>query len=213
MRPKRRARQRTHASSPPARVRRRRSLRSDLRRWPGAEPRRADSIASADEQNHDLTRQPVSDTQEEGIWHGEYGVELREERHDDWLRYYHHGDHREQAAEPSPLALNGHLDQSDNTWKRDGEDRGEDVEPHKYDKRKVICPRRVRVSARIVDGWPQKAQRDCGQERKREQPMRALGQDPRQPPRGNGEPHKAAFTAGTIADYVVFQPEQAILLV
>jgi hypothetical protein len=38
-------------------------------------------------------------------------------------------------------------------------------------------------------------------------------QDPRQPPRGNGEPHKAAFTAGTIADYVVFQPEQAILLV
>lgn len=40
-----------------------------------------------------------------------------------------------------------------------------------------------------------------------------IKQDPRQPPMGNGELHKAAFTAGTIADYVVFQPEKAILLV
>jgi hypothetical protein len=38
-------------------------------------------------------------------------------------------------------------------------------------------------------------------------------QDPRQPPMGHGEPHKEAFTAGSIADYVVFQPEQATLFV
>ncbi|HEU5346307.1 MAG TPA: hypothetical protein VFU60_18300 [Ktedonobacterales bacterium] len=38
-------------------------------------------------------------------------------------------------------------------------------------------------------------------------------QDPRQPPLSHGQPRKAAFTAGSIADYIVFQPEQATLLV
>ena len=38
-------------------------------------------------------------------------------------------------------------------------------------------------------------------------------QDPRQPPMADGSPHNVAFTAGSIADYVVFQPERATLLV
>jgi hypothetical protein len=38
-------------------------------------------------------------------------------------------------------------------------------------------------------------------------------QDPRQPPLSHGQPRKAAFTAGPIADFVVFQPERAWLLV
>lgn len=43
--------------------------------------------------------------------------------------------------------------------------------------------------------------------------LEVVKQDPRQPPQGRGQPRKAAFNAGSIADYIVFQPEHAILLV
>jgi hypothetical protein len=38
-------------------------------------------------------------------------------------------------------------------------------------------------------------------------------QDLRQPPLSTGQPRKAAFSAGSIADHIVFQPEQATLFV
>jgi hypothetical protein len=43
--------------------------------------------------------------------------------------------------------------------------------------------------------------------------LEVVKQDPRQPPQGRGQPRKAEFTARSIADFIVFQPEQAILLV
>lgn len=97
-------------------------------------------------------------------------------------------------------------------WIRDeprGGDAGQGEEERGADELEAVLVGASIGAAAIEDDWLRISLVQGGIEHV----LEFVKQDPRQPPLSRGQPRKAAFTAGSIADYVVFQPEQAILLV